>query len=203
MKTAVEICNDALRILGLRTDCTNIDSPLSDSDKVFKAYFGQVRRKTIKATRPRFACVEDLELAGSPIDPIDPNKGVMFIKPVDCLYLQKVNGATDFTIYGSEIKPRCGIRINPADGAASIAINYVKDVADTLIWTDEFDELMAAKLAQKAATFLTKDTKAIQAANIAAQVSMLEFNSLNAKDAKIKKKDHNVFKHFWPFPARY
>lgn len=198
MKTPVEICNDALRILGLRTDCTNIHRPITESDKVFCAYFDQIRRKTIKQTKPRFACVEQFVLTSSPVSPMDiDNHEIKFLKPHDCLYVQKVNGGIDFTEYGNTIKPRNIFKFG------QITINYVKDITDTGLWTDEFDELMAANLAKKVAAYLTKDTNAIKVASEEARIQTLNFNSLNAKDAKIKKKNHYLQKRMWPFPNRY
>ena len=106
MKTPVELCNDALRIMGLRPDCTNIDNePISQSDKVFNAFYEQTRRKMIKLTRPRFACVENYELAGTPIDPTDPDSDKVFFKPLDCLYVQNVDDCDNFTEYGRQIVP--------------------------------------------------------------------------------------------------
>lgn len=196
MKTPVELCNDALRVIGLRTDCTNIDDPISQSDKVFSAYYAQTRRKLIKLTRPRFACVESFRLLGTPIDPADPNGAVKFLKPQECLYLQKVDGHDNFTEYGREI-------VVPRAIDKAIYLNYVRDVVDTGIWSDEFDELFSAALAKKCVQFLTKDATAKQMADTEYQSQLATFNALNARDTKIKKKHHNLTKTMWPFPRRY
>lgn len=196
MKTPVELCNDALRVMGLRPDCTNIDAPISQSDKVFSAYYAQTRRKLIKQTRPRFACVESFRLAGTPIDPSDPNSAVKFLKPKDCLYIQKVDGGDNFTEYGREI-------VVPRAHDKAIYLNYVRDVVDTGLWTDEFDELMSAGLAKKCVQFLTKDATAKQLADAEFTTQLSTFNALNARDTKIKKKHHNLTKAMWPFPRRY
>ena len=197
MKTPVELCNDALRILGLRTDCTNLDQPISQSDKTFAAYYAQTRRKVIKVTRPRFACVENYALTGTPVDPTDPNSAVKFYKPQDCLYIQKVDGHDDFTEYGREIVvPRI-------THDKKIYLNYVRDVVDTGLWTDEFDELMSAALAKKACQYLTKDSTAKQVADAEYQMQLQSFNALNARDTKIKKKHHRLEKAVWSFPWRY
>lgn len=196
MKTPVELCNDALRVMGLRTDCTNIDDPISQSDKVFSAYYAQTRRKLIKLTRPRFACVESFRLLGTPIDPADPNSAVKFLKPQECLYLQKVDGHDNFTEYGREI-------VVPRAIDKAIYLNYVRDVVDTGIWSDEFDELFSAALAKKCVQFLTKDATATQMADTEYQSQLATFNALNARDTKIKKKHHNLTKAMWPFPRRY
>lgn len=197
MKTPVELCNDALRILGLRPDCTNLDQPSSNSDKVFSAYYSQTRRKMIKLTRPRFACVENMALAGTPVDPTDPNSPVKFYKPQDCLYIQKVDGHDDFREYGREIVvPRI-------THDKTIYLNYVRDVVDTGIWTDEFDELMSAALAKKSCQYLTKDATAKQIADAEYQTQLQSFNALNARDTKIKKKHHRLEKAVWSFPWRY
>lgn len=196
MKTPVELCNDALRVMGLRPDCTNIDKPISQSDKVFSAYYAQTRRKLIKLTRPRFACVESFRLLGTPIDPADPNSAVKFLKPQECLYLQKVDGHDNFTEYGREI-------VVPRAIDKAIYLNYVRDVVDTGIWSDEFDELFSAALAKKCVQFLTKDATAKQMADTEYQSQLATFNALNARDTKIKKKHHNLTKAMWPFPRRY
>lgn len=196
MKTPVELCNDALRVMGLRPDCTNIDDPISQSDKVFSAYYAQTRRKLIKLTRPRFACVESFRLLGTPIDPADPNSAVKFLKPQECLYLQKVDGRDNFTEYGREI-------VVPRAIDKAIYLNYVRDVVDTGIWSDEFDELFSAALAKKCVQFLTKDATAKQMADTEYQSQLATFNALNARDTKIKKKHHNLTKTMWPFPRRY
>ena len=196
MKTPVELCNDALRVMGLRPDCTNIDDPISQSDKVFSAYYAQTRRKLIKLTRPRFACVESFRLLGTPIDPADPNSAVKFLKPQECLYLQKVDGHDNFTEYGREI-------VVPRAIDKAIYLNYVRDVVDTGIWSDEFDELFSAALAKKCVQFLTKDATAKQMADTEYQSQLATFNALNARDTKIKKKHHNLTKTMWPFPRRY
>lgn len=196
MKTPVELCNDALRVMGLRPDCTNIDDPISQSDKVFSAYYAQTRRKLIKLTRPRFACVESFRLLGTPIDPADPNSAVKFLKPQECLYLQKVDGHDNFTEYGREI-------VVPRAIDKAIYLNYVRDVVDTGIWSDEFDELFSAALAKKCVQFLTKDATAKQMADTEYQSQLATFNALNARDTKIKKKHHNLTKAMWPFPWRY
>lgn len=195
MKTPVELCNDALRSLGLRTDCTNLDNPISQSDKVFAAYYDQTRRKLIKHTRPRFACVEDFELLPTPVDPVKSDK-VIFLKPRDCLYIQKVDGCAEFTEYGREI------RVIGAHNRYLI-LNYVRDVEDTGIWPDEFDELMSAALAKKCATYLTKDASAKQIADAEYSVQLQTFNAMNARDTKIKKKHHRLEKRMWPFPYRW
>lgn len=197
MKTPVELCNDALRIMGLRTDCTNLDQPISQSDKVFAAYYTQTRRKMIKLTRPRFACVENMALNGTPVDPTDPDGAMKFLKPQDCLYIQKVDGHDNFTEYGREIK------VPTIMHDKKIYLNYVRDVVDTGIWTDEFDELMAAALAKKACPFLTKDSQAKQVVDAEYQVQLTSFNALNLRDTKIKKKHHNWMKANWTFPWRY
>ncbi len=196
MKTPVELCNDALRIIGLRADCTNLDDPISESDKVFSAYFAQTRRKELKRTRPRFACIEDRKLLGTPIDPANPMSDIEFLKPRDCLYIQKVNGHTEFTEYGNRIEVKSSTQ-------GFININYVQDVIDTLLWTDEFDELMAAALAKKCVAFLTKDATAKNVADAEYMTQVSQFNSLNARDAKIKKKHHVLQKNVWMFPRRY
>lgn len=196
MKTPVELCNDALRVMGLRPDCTNIDDPISQSDKVFSAYYAQTRRKLIKLTRPRFACVESFRLLGTPIDPADPNSAVKFLKPQECLYLQKVDGHDNFTEYGREI-------VVPRAIDKAIYLNYVRDVVDTGIWSDEFDELFSAALAKKCVQFLTKDATAKQLADAEYATQLATFNALNARDTKIKKKHHNLTKTMWPFPRRY
>ena len=196
MKTPVELCNDALRVMGLRPDCTNIDDPISQSDKVFSAYYAQTRRKLIKLTRPRFACVESFRLLGTPIDPADPSSAVKFLKPQECLYLQKVDGHDNFTEYGREI-------VVPRAIDKAIYLNYVRDVVDTGIWSDEFDELFSAALAKKCVQFLTKDATAKQMADTEYQSQLATFNALNARDTKIKKKHHNLTKAMWPFPRRY
>lgn len=195
MKTPVELCNDALRILGLRTDCTNLDQPISQSDKVFAAYFAQTRRKLIKQVRPRFACVEDYKLLPAPVDPVYKDK-IVFLKPHDCLYIQKVDGHDNFSEYGREIRIVVNCR-------RAIYLNYVRDVTDTGIWTDEFDELFSAALAKKCATYLTKDGTAKGVADAEYAVQKQEFNSMNARDTKIKKKHHRLQKAMWPFPWRY
>lgn len=195
MKTPVELCNDALCIMGLRPDCTNLDQPISQSDKVFSRYFAQTRRKLIKQFRPRFACVEDYKLLPAPVDPVYKDK-VVFLKPQDCLYIQKVDGHDDFTEYGREIVVHNNAR-------RYIYLNYVRDVTDTGIWTDEFDELMAAALAKKCVTFLTKDGTAKNMANEEYQVQKQEFNAMNARDTKIKKKHHRLQKTMWTFPGRW
>jgi len=198
MKTPVELCNDALRIMGLRPDCTNIDNnPTSQSDKVFHAFYNQTRRKIIKLTRPRFACVENFKLLGTPVDPTDPNSEKQFIKPQDCLYIQKVDNTDDFTEYGRQIIVRRCVKDN------AIYLNYVRDVVDTGIWTDEFDELMAAALAKKAVAFLTKDSTAKQVCDSEYALQLASFNALNARDTKIKKKHHYLQKNMWSFPRRY
>lgn len=197
MKTPVELCNDALRIMGLRCDCTNIDQPISQSDKVFNAFYDQTRRKMIKMTRPRFACVESYKLLGTPIDPLDPDSDKVFLKPRDCLYVQKVDNDDSFREYGRQIMPRRVTKNN------EIYLNYVRDVVDTGIWTDEFDELMAAALAKKAVQFLTKDTGAKQICDAEYAQQLASFNSLNARDTKIKKKHHYLQKNMWSFPWRY
>jgi hypothetical protein len=197
MKTPVELCNDALRIMGLRPDCTNIDQPISQSDKVFNAFYAQTRRKMIKLTRPRFACVESYELLGTPIDPTNPDSDKIFIKPQDCLYVQKVDNTDDFREYGRQIIPR---RIAKND---TIYLNYVRDIVDTGLWTDEFDELMAAALAKKAVQFLTKDSNAKQVCDAEYAMQLASFNALNARDTKIKKKHHYLQKNMWTFPWRY
>ena len=197
MKTPVELCNDALRILGLRTDCTNLDQPISQSDKTFAAYYAQTRRKMIKLTRPRFACVENFKLLGTPVDPTDPDGEKQFVKPQDCLYIQKVDGSDDFTEYGRKIVVRRCAKDN------AIYLNYVRDVVDTGIWTDEFDELMASALAKKAVAFLTKDSNAKQVCDSEYALQLASFNSLNARDTKIKKKHHYLQKNMWSFPWRY
>lgn len=196
MKTPVELCNDALRVMGLRTDCTNIDDPISQSDKVFSAYYAQTRRKLMKQVRPRFACVESFRLLGTPIDPADPKSAVKFLKPQDCLYIQKVNGSDNFSEYGREIVVSKVIE-------NAIYLNYVRDVVDTGIWSDEFDELFSAALAKKCVQFLTKDATAKQMADTEYQSQLATFNALNARDTKIKKKHHNLTKAMWPFPWRY
>ena len=196
MKTPVELCNDALRVMGLRPDCTNIDDPISQSDKVFSAYYAQTRRKLIKLTRPRFACVESFRLLGTPIDPADPNSAVKFLKPQECLYLQKVDGHDNFTEYGREI-------VVPRATDKAIYLNYVRDVVDTGIWSDEFDELFSAALAKKCVQFLTKDATAKQMADTEYQSQLATFNALNARDTKIKKKHSNLTKSMWTFPWRY
>ena len=198
MKTPVELCNDALRIMGLRPDCTNIDNdPTSQSDKVFHAFYNQTRRKMIKLTRPRFACVENYKLLGTPVDPTDPNSEIKFYKPQDCLYIQKVDSHDDFTEYGREIVvPR-------VTHDKKIYLNYVRDVVDTGLWTDEFDELMSAALAKKACQYLTKDSAAKQVADAEYQMQLQSFNALNARDTKIKKKHFRLEKEVWSFPWRY
>ena len=197
MKTPVELCNDALRILGLRPDCTNLDHPISQSDKVFAAYYAQTRRKVIKLVRPRFACVESYALLGTPVDPTDPDGEIKFYKPQDCLYIQKVDRRDDFTEYGREIA------VSRIIHDKTIYLNYVRDVADTGLWTDEFDELMSAALAKKACQFLTKDSTAKQVADAEYQTQLASFNALNVRDAKIKKKHYRLEKQVWPFPWRY
>lgn len=196
MKTPVELCNDALRVMGLRTDCTNIDDPISQSDKVFSAYYAQTRRKLMKQVRPRFACVESFRLLGTPIDPADPKSAVKFLKPQDCLYIQKVNGSDNFSEYGREIVVSKVIE-------NAIYLNYVRDVVDTGIWSDEFDELFSACLAKKCVQYLTKDSTAKQLADAEYATQLATFNALNARDTKIKKKHHNLTKAMWPFPRRY
>lgn len=195
MKTPVELCNDALRILGLRTDCTNIDQPISQSDKVFAAYYEQTRRKLIKQFRPRFACVENYKLLPAPIDPVYKDK-LVFLKPKDCLYIQKVDGGDDFAEYGREIRVWVNAR-------RAIYLNYVRDVTDTGIWTDEFDELFSAALAKKCATYLTKDGTAKNVADAEYMAQSQAFNAMNARDTKIKKKHHNFQKTMWTFPWRH
>lgn len=197
MKTPVELCNDALRIMGLRTDCTNIDSnPTSQSDKVFHAFYNQTRRKMIKRVRPRFACVEDYQILATPVDPANPDSDLQFLKPQDCLYIQKVDGHTEFTEYGNRIDVL-------ASTGKFITINYVRDVVDTLTWSDEFDELMAAALAKKTVTYLTKDSGAKQVCDNEFALQLAEFNALNARDTKIKKKYHALTKRVFNFPWRY
>ena len=196
MKTPVELCNDALRVIGLRADCTNIDAPISQSDKVFSAYYAQTRRKLIKQTRPRFACVESFRLAGTPVDPSDPNSAVKFLKPKDCLYIQKVDGSDNFTEYGREI-------VVPHAYDKAITLNYVRDVVDTGIWSDEFDELFSACLAKKCVQYLTKDATAKQLADTEFTTQLAAFNALNARDTKIKKKNSKLTKSMWTFPWRY
>ena len=200
MKTPVELCNDALRIMGLRPDCTNIDTidaASSQSDKVFNAFYTQTRRKIIKLTRPRFACVESFKLLGTPVDTTDPDGEIEFIKPADCLYVQKVDGHDEFTEYGRRIVPKGFVRDK------AIYLNYVRDVVDTGIWTDEFDELMASALAKKAVQFLTKDASAKQVCDAEYAMQLASFNSLNARDTKIKKKHHQRQEVMWTFPFRY
>lgn len=197
MKTPVELCNDALRIMGLRTDCTNIDSnPTSQSDKVFHAFYNQTRRKMIKRVRPRFACVEDYQILATPVDPANPDSDLQFLKPQDCLYIQKVDGHTEFTEYGNRIDVKCSTK-------RFITVNYVRDVVDTLTWSDEFDELMAAALAKKTVTYLTKDSNAKKVCNDEFALQLAEFNALNARDTKIKKKHHALTKRVFNFPWRY
>lgn len=197
MKTPVELCNDALRIMGLRPDCTNLDQPISQSDKIFAAYYSQTRRKIIKLVRPRFACVENMALPGTPVDPTDPDGEIKFLKPTDCLYIQKVDRHDDFTEYGREI------RVPRITHDKTIYLNYVRDVVDTGLWTDEFDELMSAALAKKACQFLTKDSTAKQVVDAEYQTQLASFNALNARDTKIKKKHYRLEKTVWPFPWRY
>lgn len=195
MKTPVELCNDALRILGLRTDCTNIDEPISQSDKVFAAYYAQTRRKLIKKFRPRFACVEDYKLLPAPVDPVYKDK-IVFLKPKDCLYIQKVDGDDNFTEYGREIKVMAHAR-------REIYLNYVRDVPDTGLWSDEFDELFSAALAKKCAMYLTKDGNAKSMANSEYTEQAQTFNAMNARDTKIKKKHRNLQQTIWTFPRRH
>ena len=200
MKTSVEICNDAMRILSLRPDITNIDDPMTPSEKVFAAYFSQVRRSTIKRFKPRFACVESQKINGVPIDPGNPEKGVKFILPADCLYLAKVNDSADgFTLYGKEIRLLCSGYSNTN---TSITINYVRDIPETGLWTDEFDELMAARLARKCGTYLTKNTANLSAAIAEERQQIDNFSYMNAKDTHIRRKNKNMFDKFWGFPYR-
>lgn len=191
MKTAVELCNDALRIMGLRTDCTNIEEPISQSDKVFNAYYNQTRRKLIKLVRPRFACVKDYVLTGTPVAP--GSEQVKFIKPKNCLYIQKVNNGTDFAEYDEEIV----VNTN----AKEIILNYVRDITFTGSFTDEFDELLASALAKKCCSYLTKDPAVYQLCDAEYNKNLASFNALNARDTKIKKKDTD--NKYWTFPFRY
>ena len=135
-------------------------------------------------------------MLGTPIDPADPNSAVKFLKPQECLYLQKVDGHDNFTEYGREI-------VVPRAIDKAIYLNYVRDVVDTGIWSDEFDELFSAALAKKCVQFLTKDATAKQMADTEYQSQLATFNALNARDTKIKKKHHNLTKAMWPFPWRY
>lgn len=197
MKTAVEMCNDALRILGLRTDCTDITTPgPSESDKVFSSIFSQVRRMAIKRYRPRFACIEAFQVAGTPIDPLDLTKGYKFYKPSNCLLVQKVDGQEKFTQYENLIVPMY------QTAPSVITINFIKDEIRTAMWSDEFDVLMSALLAKRACLFLTKDITAYNSANAAVSDATREFNVDNMRDAMIKKRGIYREKHYMPFPYR-
>lgn len=197
MKTAVELCNDALRILGLRTDCTDITTPgTSESDKVFASIFPQVRRMAIKRHRPRFACVESFVVAGTPINSLDLTQGYKYYKPANCLLVQKVDGQEKFTQYENLIVPMY------QTAPSSITINFIKDEIRTGMWSDEFDVLMAALLAKRACLFLTKDVTAYNSSVQALSDATREFNVDNMRDAMIKKRGLYREKYYMPFPYR-
>lgn len=172
-KTKVEICNQALMILGIEEDVENIDTPSTRWEKRCAMYYDSAREKALTQLIPSFA------ITSKPVRITRTTDGEFPI-PQDCLRVLRVNNkGNHFHEIGNTIQ--CDFMTRDF-----IEIIYVKNVVDTGEFPVEFALQLSNELAILLAP-LTKDQAKINYAQTALMQNRREYAGVNAQKTKIKK----------------
>lgn len=178
-KTKVEICNDALMLLGIEEDVEDIDTPKSRWEKRCASLYDTARRKALTMLIPSFAITPD------PVQ-ITKNTKNQFVIPQDCLRVLRVNKkGNEFHEIGGTIQ--CDFYVGE-----TIDITYIIDVEDTGRFSPEFAYVLANELAIMLAP-LTKEQQKINYAATALVQNRREYAGINAMKTKIKKIERRPF----------
>lgn len=178
-QTQIDICNQALMILGIEEDVANIEKPSTRWEKRCARYYEPARQKFLTLAMPSFAITPEA------INITTKTDGLFYI-PADCLRVLRVNGrGTGFHEIGGTIQ---------CDFATSdtISVQYVKDTQDLGVYTAEGCLMLANELAILLAP-LTKDNAKIAYANTTLQQNRKEYAGINAQKTKIKKIESRPF----------
>ena len=177
--TKIDICNQALMILGIEEDVANIDTPSTRWEKRCARYYDAARQKFLTLSIPSFA------ITPQPIQITKTTDG-LFPIPTDSLRVLRVNGkGNEFHEIGGTIQ--CDFMTSD-----NISVQYVKDIEDLGIYTPEACLMFANELAILLAP-LTKDKAKISYANTTLVQQRREYSGINAQKTKIKKTEKRPF----------
>lgn len=177
--TKIDICNQALMILGIEEDVANIDTPSTRWEKRCARYYDAARQKFLTLSIPSFS------ITPQPIQITSTTDG-LFLIPKDSLRILRVDGrGNGFHEIGNTIQ--CDFATQK-----SISIQYVRDVRDLGEYTPEGCMMLANELAILLAP-LTKDNAKISYANTTLVQQRREYSGINAQKTKIKKIEKRPF----------
>lgn len=171
--TQIDICNQALMILGIEENVANIERPATRWEKRCAMYYEPARQKFLTLALPSFSITPE------PIQ-ITQTTNKLFMIPADSLRVLTVDGhANDFHEIGGTI--RCDFTTKE-----TISVEYVRDIQDLGIYTPEACLMLANELAILLAP-LTKDNAKINYANTTLVQNRREYAGINAQKIRIKK----------------
>lgn len=179
-KTKVQICQDALTILGIEESISNIDTPNTVWEKRCAMFCDVARETMLTELMPSFAITPE------PIR-ITQNTNKQFPVPSDSLRVLFVDGKSkEFHEIGGTIK--CDfITTKPY-----IEVIYIKNEKDTGLFSAFDCYMWAVELAIRLAPLTKNKDKMNYAQNVLMQ-QRSEYAGVNAQKIKINKKSKRPF----------
>lgn len=175
----VDIANMALDFLGHAPPVSNIDSPVTDTEKLLARHFDACRQELLRDNPWNFA-TKHATIARNTVAPAFDYEDAYDL-PNDWVRTLSVEGdsivlqSRDFTIAGRQIWMNNG-------GGASIKLRYVADIEDITTWDAKVRKLLALYVAAATGFQITKKEKVVERVENLIKIYMPAARSIDGQE---------------------
>ena len=189
INSKVDICNMALTHLGNKNSVNNIDTPTTEIEKIFAAWYEITIQVALKQMMPNFAVSRGNLAQVVYTAPFGFTNAYLY--PADALKILGIGDIqdteVDYTIEGGRILTD----IEYTDG---LPVRYIKDVQDVSSWSPEFKIGASWLLANNVALEITQDEGKSAAIEGRLPIIMASIGALNSQENKPIRISNSNFK---------
>lgn len=179
MKSKSEICNLALSRLGDKKTVNDIDTPTTQTEKIFHKWYDVTRRSALRRLMPSFARIRK-KWAKSDFAP-DFGYKFAYKYQSNCLKIIGIGNMdepiTDYVVEG-------GYVLTNTDFKDGLPVRYVADINDISCFDDVFIELFTYLLAYNVAAEVTESASMIKYIGDIIPIKTAELVALTSQENK-------------------
>ena len=185
----IDICNMSNSQLGNYGSVTDIDTPTTDIEIIYKTWYDNSREALLRLTMPNFSLkrVKVSQLVAEPV--FGYSYGYEY--PADCLKLLGIGNiedkANDYTV-------EAGVIYTDEDYTEGMPIRYIENVTDVTRFTSDWAELLSTYLADKVCLPITQDDGRKARIEASLPLKMSTVGSLNSQENRPTRVSKSRFK---------
>jgi len=184
-----DIANMTLSQLGNYGSVTNIETPTTDIEIIFKTWYHNSRKALLRLTMPNFALkrVKVAQLVAEPV--FGYSYGYQY--PTDCLRLLGIGNIEDKV---NDYTVEANVIYTDEDYTEGMPIRYIKDETDVTKFTSDWAELLSTYLADKVCLPITQDDGRKARIEASLPLKMSTVGSLNSQENRPIRVSKSRFK---------